>query len=59
MKMWLKSEVCETYEQCTNALFTREKSNVAALKKKKKKKKKLDFKTQTRKTSNPNEIHIL
>ena len=55
MKMWLKSEVCETYEQCTNALFTIEKSNVAALKKKKK----LDFKTQTRKTSNPNEIHIL
>ena len=55
MKMWLKSEVCETYEQCTNALFTREKSNVAAWKKKKK----LDFKTQTRKTSNPNEIHIL
>ena len=35
-KKWLKSEVCGTHEQCTDALFTGEKSNVVAWKKKEK-----------------------
>ena len=35
MKKWLKSVICGTYEQCTGALFTMKKSNVAAEKKKK------------------------
>ena len=38
MKKLLKSGVCESYEQCTSALFTREKSTITAGKKKKKKK---------------------
>ena len=33
MKKWIKSEVCGTREQCMGALFTGEKSNVAAKKK--------------------------
>ena len=41
MKKLLKIEVCEPYEQCTRALFTREKSTTAA------KKKKVEAQTQT------------
>ena len=40
MKKLIKSRVCEVREQCTNALFTEERSTIAAEKKKKKKKKK-------------------
>ena len=36
MKKWLKSEVCGSHEQCINALFIGEKSNLCGLKKKKK-----------------------
>ena len=36
MKKLLKSGVCESYEQCTSALFIREKSTITAGKKKKK-----------------------
>ena len=39
MKKLLKSGVCESYEQCTSALFTGEKSTITAGKKKKKKEK--------------------
>ena len=53
MKNRLKSEVFGTREQCTGALFKRENSNVAL-----KEKKKRDFKTQTRKTPNPNRTLI-
>ena len=44
MKKLLKSVICETREQYTGALFTVEKSNVAA---KKKKKKEQNVKEQT------------
>ena len=36
MKKLLKSGVCESYEQCTSALFTGEKSTITAGKKKEK-----------------------
>ena len=38
MKKWLKNEVFRTRKQCTDALVTGEKSDVAAWKKKEKKK---------------------
>ena len=39
MKKLIKSGVCETHEQCIYALFTKDRSTVAAEEKKKKKKK--------------------
>ena len=47
MKKLLKSVSCETREQCTGALFTMEKSNVAAEEKKKKKERNVKEQTQT------------
>ena len=38
MKKLIKSEVCGTHEQCIYALFTKDRSTVAAEEKKKKKK---------------------
>ena len=50
MKKWLKSVICETREQCTDALFIVDLSTIAGLTKKKKKEKKeeknADYKTQ-------------
>ena len=44
MKKLLKIEVCGSYEQCTHALFTGEKSTTAAKKKKWKRKRKRESK---------------
>ena len=50
MKKLLKIVICGTREQCTDALFTIDKSTIAGWTKKRKKKKKdknTDYKTQT------------
>ena len=55
MKKLLKSVICGTREQYTNALFTEDLSNVAADKKKKKKKRQnVKAETQTQLQLNPN-----
>ena len=57
MKKLLKNEVYGFCEQCTRALFMREKSTTAAKKRKKKKKKKEgneNCETQTRNNVDPN-----
>ena len=51
MKKLIKSGVCGTYEQCIYALFTKDRSTVAAEEKKKKKEK-----TQTQHAKHMNHI---
>ena len=54
MKKWLKSVICETCEQCMDALFTVDLSTIASLTKKKKKRKKEEEKNADYKTQTPN-----